>query len=1029
MNCNWKRWLTIIVVLFTLPIKAQILGFVDDFENGSLDTTWNGTVNTLWYNDWYPTIFNLTESEGILQVAYNRTPADSIYPWPAFYFEPPEVIRVDHNPKIILSIRSDVDIQFAIKPVYSNGNDNYQATSIAGNNSWQTYTFNLSNYSGGNLDTIVFHFDGGSTPEKQGTVYFDNLIIAGFSISVSSLKAKYFPLSDSISLSWNCDNESGVDFYNVYRDTVSGFTCNSTTLIGTSDQTNYGDAEFKGNTIYYKVAAVDTSGKEHTPSSEVKVRTYAVGTIPSIQVVAINSDTVAKYEKLEIKFSMTDASYANEYDPDEIDVYSIFTSPGGETVRINAFYDNYNGVNEWKIRFAPFKVGAWSYQLFARDIDGTGASEIGSFWVNESNYHGCLKVSPVNQHYLVYHDDTPFYGVGAYYPWNVVNNANGLGILAQSGGNLFGYWNGNYDNAGNGGGVHQIESARTGIGCYDQDKCARIDEILSFAEQRNMEMMLAIWPHDVLDSTTWGYQGWEQNAFKEIVAAKEFYVDSLSWEYQKKLYRYIIARWGYSRSMGIWEFVNEINGTDGWYYPNVTAVRDWVQKIQDYFKENDPYNRPTTISRSGGPSNYWSEGYSICDLPNVHLYESGWRATYPKDPYRSSYWTYRNVTRQLVSQFDKPCIFGEAGASSSSMYASITNGSADYALVYHNAIWASWACGLATTPIWWSMSDRSLMTDIVFERMAAFSKVVKGINYAYINFQFSTIKVDSADAFLMEADTIGFGWARSWNDKDISYRLTRMNGLEDGTFQIQWYNTWSGDLMQLDTSVSVYEMLNSETPTTVDGRKDLAFKIYRIEDGTTAAKINLFFEKEIIQAATDSSYKVICFISDDQNRLCPGGSYTIDFSLTGPGQLSVNSIESSNGIGLIEYIPEEGQLGGFTITAQCAGLETAILAGEVLSNMTPNKDGTIPSQYTLRSNYPNPFNASTVIEYSLPRITKLRIDVYNLAGQYVETLVEGRQEPGYYRLDWSPKNLSSGIYFYRISSEDFTAIRKCVYVK
>ena len=1027
MNFNWKRWLPIILILFCLPLEAQILGFVDDFENGSLDTTWKGELKTLWGDDWYPGIFTLSEQGGFLKIAYNRKSSDG--EWPAFYFTPPELISVNHNPKIILSIRSDVNIQFAIKPVYSNGNDNYQATTITGNNAWQTYTFNLANYSGGYLNQIVFHFDGGSTPTKQGTVYFDDLIIAGFSISVSTLKAKYFPLSDSISLSWNCDNEAGVDFYNVYRDTVSGFTCNSMTLIGTAEQTKYADTEFNGTTLYYKVAAVDTSSKEHKPSSEVRVRTYTVGTIPSIQVAALNSDTIAKYDKLEIKLSMTDASYANEYDPEEIDVYGIFTAPAGETVRINAFYDNYNGVNEWKIRFAPFKIGAWSFQLFAKDIDGTGVSEAASFWVNESNYHGCLKVSLVNHHYLVYHDDTPFYGVGAYYPWNVENDADGLGILAQSGGNLFGYWNGNYDNTGNSGGIHQIESARTGIGYYDQDKCARIDEILSWAEQRNLEMMFALWPHDVLDENTWGYQGWLQNAFKEIVSAKQFYSDSLSWEYQKKLYRYIIARWGYSRSMGIWEFVNEINGTDGWYTGNESAVIAWVQKVQDYFKDHDPYNRPTTISKSGGPTNYWSQGYSICDLPNVHLYETDWNALYRNDPFRSSYWTYRNVTRQLVSQFDKPCIFGEAGASSNSMYASITDGSADYALVYHNAIWASWACGLATTPIWWSMSDRSLMTDIVFDRMAVFAKVVNGINYAYTNFQFMPMKVDSTDAFFMEADTIGFGWTRSWNSKSITNRLTRMNGLENGTFQIQWFNTWSGDLMQLDTSVSVYAMLNGATPTTVDDRKDLAFKVYRIADGTTAAKINLFFEKEIIQAALDSRYKILCFISDAKNRLCPTGSYSIDFTLSGPGQLSANSIETSNGMGMIEYLPVEGQLGEITITAQCAGLETASLVGEVLAKINPDGNEIIPSQYTLKANYPNPFNANTVIEYSLPRITKLKIDVYNLAGQYIETLVEGRQEPGYYRLEWSPKNLSSGIYFYRILSEDFKAVRKCLYVK
>jgi outer membrane receptor protein involved in Fe transport len=145
--------------------------------------------------------------------------------------------------------------------------------------------------------------------------------------------------------------------------------------------------------------------------------------------------------------------------------------------------------------------------------------------------------------------------------------------------------------------------------------------------------------------------------------------------------------------------------------------------------------------------------------------------------------------------------------------------------------------------------------------------------------------------------------------------------------------------------------------------------------------------------------------------------------------LSANSIETSNGSGIVEYLPEEGQLGGITITAQSAGLETAILAGEVLSKINPDENRTIPSRYALKANYPNPFNANTVIEYSLPEDTKLSIGVYNLAGQHVETLVEGRQEPGYYRLEWSPKNLSSGIYFYRISSEDFTAIRKCIYVK
>ena len=94
MNFNWKKWLPIILIIFYFPLEAQILGFVDDFENCSLDTTWKGELKTLWGDDWYPGIFTLSEQGGFLKIAYDRKSSDG--EWPAFYFTPPELISVDH---------------------------------------------------------------------------------------------------------------------------------------------------------------------------------------------------------------------------------------------------------------------------------------------------------------------------------------------------------------------------------------------------------------------------------------------------------------------------------------------------------------------------------------------------------------------------------------------------------------------------------------------------------------------------------------------------------------------------------------------------------------------------------------------------------------------------------------------------------------------------------------------------------------------------------------------------------------------
>jgi hypothetical protein len=91
--------------------------------------------------------------------------------------------------------------------------------------------------------------------------------------------------------------------------------------------------------------------------------------------------------------------------------------------------------------------------------------------------------------------------------------------------------------------------------------------------------------------------------------------------------------------------------------------------------------------------------------------------------------------------------------------------------------------------------------------------------------------------------------------------------------------------------------------------------------------------------------------------------------------------------------------------------------------------GIIPKSYSLSQNYPNPFNPSTKINIDVPKATLVKVAVYDMLGKEVDVLVNSQMNAGRYRIDWNAAKYSSGIYFYRIITSEFTDIKKMVLVK
>ncbi len=95
-----------------------------------------------------------------------------------------------------------------------------------------------------------------------------------------------------------------------------------------------------------------------------------------------------------------------------------------------------------------------------------------------------------------------------------------------------------------------------------------------------------------------------------------------------------------------------------------------------------------------------------------------------------------------------------------------------------------------------------------------------------------------------------------------------------------------------------------------------------------------------------------------------------------------------------------------------------------------NNDETLaPEIFSLEQNYPNPFNPATTISYSVAEASYVILQVFNVNGEEVATLVNGNKAPGNYTLNWDAKNYSSGIYFYRLTAGLYSDVKKCILLK
>ncbi len=126
------------------------------------------------------------------------------------------------------------------------------------------------------------------------------------------------------------------------------------------------------------------------------------------------------------------------------------------------------------------------------------------------------------------------------------------------------------------------------------------------------------------------------------------------------------------------------------------------------------------------------------------------------------------------------------------------------------------------------------------------------------------------------------------------------------------------------------------------------------------------------------------------------------------------------------YAPLDGA--GTDPLANLAQSTTTIIEN-VVDGIGLNGENAVPKKFALYDNYPNPFNPSTTIRYAIAKPVEVKLNVYNLLGERVASLVNTRQEPGYYNVTFDSRGLASGVYFFSLQAGDFSKTKKMVLLK
>lgn len=584
-----------------------------------------------------------------------------------------------------------------------------------------------------------------------------------------------------------------------------------------------------------------------------------------------NSNTVGLYQKYELSFRLPN-EYSNPFDPEVVDIQAHFTAPSGkEDIALGFWYQDYSkktitvqnrrgmmverdlyeprGPSEWKIRYSPVETGEYLFYVTVDDRRGETrypeGDECFRFDTVESEERGFIGVSLKNPEYFVFTDARTFFPVGH-------GPEISPGKLAKYAENRINIVQAEF--------AEKFKAGTDFPDRYNQERLYKFDEILRHAEDLGIYLQMGAlvgWPEFAEDKSKMdGNAFWEKNNYNSFNGGPiefpfQFDTDPKAKKFFKRMLRYYIARWGYSQNIFCWQLWGEFDMRNytasqvGSGYFSERAVITWHQEMSEYIKSLDPRHLVTTAEAEATYDRIWR--MPSIDFVTIHNYGKQIETSLPEKIRK--YQIYKKPV--FVQEYGPEPLLTKNGLNEAAVRAA-----------YHNPLWRTVMMKLSGAPMKWTWLGDAREENIDMD------KDYKVIAEFFAESDFANRRVDvlkiidntpqrQFDAVVISkrgnnrkirdrgkfspVDLYGIG-----NDKeayiwihDINYNLPQvqytnyipvniegvvftLNGLAQGSFKVEFWNTRTGEVVEEDTLQTEGTSLTIKAPAF---KEDLAVKV------------------------------------------------------------------------------------------------------------------------------------------------------------------------------------------------------------
>ena len=501
-----------------------------------------------------------------------------------------------------------------------------------------------------------------------------------------------------------------------------------------------------------------------------KILSYSLRTAPVLQ-----------YGLTELEI-VTSGNYKNPFEQREVMLDLLVTSPSGKVLVVPCYYVNVNNAGVvWNARFTAQEAGKYQYHFQLKTKSKTALSKKSSFTSIASTRDGILHAN--DRWTFRFDSGKPFRGLGENVGWESRSFENSkwtydylLPSLHSNGANFFRTWMCAWNLPIAWSQVNHTNRYSSSTAYFNESGIQRMDELVRMCDSLGLHFMVSIDAHGALIPTgEWRHNNHNKANGGPATTPQEFFTNDESKAMYKNRLRYLIARWGYSSSIGAWEFFNEIDNAVFTPTPHDSVLIDhhfitqWHDEMSTYLKKHDPYNHIVTTSISHRDIKGLNELKNI-DLNQRHIYNR----TNEIAP----------ALQQYSQRYKKPYVIGEYGYDWNWDNVKHEDGEAfDYD--YKRGLWYGLFSPTPIVPMtwWWEFFDERNMTPYL--------KSVSMINDMMLtsgNGSFDTVSVSAAslETYAVKCGKDYFIYALNNTTKEITSTISI--NVTDGSYTLATFN-------------------------------------------------------------------------------------------------------------------------------------------------------------------------------------------------------------------------------------------------